>query len=323
MPERFSTRIDRDRLGPTGIDGYLHIVDLQPGDARSDPERFADRRPRTFLVRAVLTKAPSQLESVRGGIGDGEGGCFITAPDDLNLDTPEGRYQISRNPRGELAIATRSLAARSVEEALDAFLAGLTPSLDHLAFISNTPIVVDLLEARDETNHVTTVSYRTPYGSAALSQGVGQLSTPMLPVYAMYREALTSFSNFYRFLCFYKVLEGIFGHIRPQLYRLAREQGISIATRQELVPDDPELQGLKPGYVGRRIHDLYQGELQAQYRHSVAHFALTDGSVASPSSHRESTRYAGIVYLAQVCAREITQAQAEYFSQFVRAGGRV
>jgi hypothetical protein len=323
MSERISTRINRDRLGPPGVDGYLCIVDVRADDVRSDEERFADRRPRTFLVCAVLAKAPSQLESIRAGITQGEGGCLVTAPDDIHLDTPNGRYELLRNPRGELAMATRSLTATSVEEALETFLTGLTPSLDHLAFLSNTPIVVDLLEARDEKNHVTTISYRMPFGSAVLSQGAGQFSSPMLPVYAMYREALNSSSNFYRFLCFYKVLEGIFGHIRPQLFQLAREQGITIATRQELVPADPDLQALQPGYVGRRIHDLYGGELQAQYRHSVAHFALTDGSVANPSSHRDSTRYAGIVYLAQVCARELAQTQADYFSQFFRAGGRV
>ncbi len=323
MSERITTRIDRDRLGPPGIDGYLHIVDVRSDDVRSDEERFADRRPRAFLIRAVLAKAPSQLESIRGGIVQSEGGCFVTAPDDLHLDTPSGRYTLLRNIRGELAMATRSLTATSAEEALDTFLTGLTPSLDHLAFLSNTPIVVDLLEARDETNHVTTISYRMPYGSAALSQGAAQLSTPMWPVYAMYREALNSSSNFYRFLCFFKVLEGIFGQIRPQFFQLARAQGIVIATRTELVPATPELQAFQPAYVGRRIQDLYERELQAQYRHSVAHFALTHGTVTNPSSHRDSTRYAGIVYLTQVCAREVANTQADYFSQFFRAGGRV
>jgi hypothetical protein len=276
-----------------------------------------------FLVRAVLGKARSQLESVRAAISPGEGGCFITAPDDIRLDTPNGPYVLSRNARGEIALVTRSLSAASVEEALDTFLADLTPSLDHLAYLSNVPLVVDVLEARDEANHITTVSYRTPYRNAVLSQGTEQLATPLLPVYALYREALNSNSNFYRFLCFYKILEGIFGHIRPQLFRLAREQSIVITTRPDLVPEDPELRRFQPAYVGQRIYDLYNGEFQDQYRRSVAHFALTDGSVANPSSHRDSTRYAGIVYLAQVSARELAGNQSESFSQFFRAGGRV
>jgi hypothetical protein len=318
-----SVKIDRDRLGAPGTDACLHTVEIRSDDTRPDDQRLADRTQRAFHIRAVLSKAHSQLEGIRGGITLGEGGCFITAPQDLKIEDPRGSYLIFRNERGELALITRTLMATWYEEAFDFFFIGLTPFLDYLSFLSNTPIVVDIMEARDETNHITTVTYRAPYETKVLSEVVVGLSSPLFPAYGLYREALSAHSNFYRFLCFFKIMEGIIKSIRPQLFRLALQQGISITKQKDLVPDDPELQKFQPKYIGRLIHELYNGEFQSEYRHCVAHFALNDGGVTNPSSQRERSRFANIVYLAEVCARELIRNQEGYFAQFFTAGGTI
>jgi hypothetical protein len=323
LSDKTSVQIDRDRLGAPGTDACLHFVEIRSDDTRPDDQRLADRTQRTFHVRAILSKAHSQLEGIRGGITLGEGGCFIKAPQDIKLEDPRGTYLICRNERGELAQVTRSVMATWYEEAFDIFFTGLAPSLDHLSFLSNTPIVVDLTEARDEANHITIVTFRTPYANMVLAEGLWGLSTPLFPIYGLYRESLCSNSNFYRFLCFFKIMEGIIKNIRPQLFRLAREQGIPIKTQVDMVPDDPELQRFHPEYIGRRIHELYDGEFRREYRHCVAHFALDDGGVTNPSAQRERSRFAGIVYLAQMCARELIRNQEGYFAQFFRAGGTI
>ena len=53
---------------------------------------------------------------------------------------PKGSYLISRNERDELALVSRTVMATWVVEAFDIFFSGLTPFLDHLSFLSNTPI---------------------------------------------------------------------------------------------------------------------------------------------------------------------------------------
>jgi hypothetical protein len=318
-----SLKIDRDRLVAPGTDACLTLVEIRSDDTRRDDQRLADRTQRTFHIRAVLSKAHSQLESIRGGITPGVGGCFIIAPQDFKLEDPRGTYLICRNERGELAQVTRSVMATWHEEAFDIFFNGLAPSLDYLSFLSNTPIVVDLTEARDEANHITIVTFRTPYANMVLAEGLWGLSTPLFPIYGLYRESLCSNSNFYRFLCFFKIMEGIINNIRPQLFRHAREQGIPITTQVDMVPDDSELQRFHPEYVGRRIHELYDGEFRREYRHCVAHFALDDGDVMNPSSQRERSRFANIVYMAQLCARELIRNQEGYFAQFFRAGGKI
>ena len=95
-----------------------------------------------------------------------------------------------------------------------------------------------MAEARDEAegNHITTVTYRTPYAANVLSEGLIGLFFSLFPVYGLYREALCAYSNFYRFLCFFKIMEGIIKSIRPQLFRLAREQGISMIKRKRFGP---------------------------------------------------------------------------------------
>jgi hypothetical protein len=306
-----------------GIDGYLHIVAQGGDELRPAEQRFADRAPRLFHVCAVLAKAHTQHTAIPSEITPSAGGCFIITQSDLQIQTPEGNYELFRNAQGELALATCSLTATWHDEAFELFLAGLTPALDHFSYLSNTPIIIDMMKCEDEANHIIVVSYRMPYRNVVLSEGLTDLSTPLFPVNGLYREAVNASSNFYRFLCFYKILEGIFAQIRPQLRRLAKAQGISIARRREVVPEDTYLRQYQPNYIGRDIHALYQGEFRVQYRNSVAHFVLNDGHSLNPSAHRESTRFANVVHLAQVCARELIRSQEEDFRQFFSAGGQL
>ena len=177
MAETISHTIDRRLLGPAGIDGYLHIVEDRRDDARTAEERFADRTARVFHVRAALAKSRVQGENVRASIQPGDGASFISAPDDIRVQTRDGTYQISRNEQGELAQIFCSITATWYQEAFETFLSGVTPWLDHLCYFSNLPIFIDMLECRDELHHITITSYRTPYATVTISQGLGQLAT--------------------------------------------------------------------------------------------------------------------------------------------------
>lgn len=315
--------IDRRLLGPPGIDGYLHIVDDRRDDNRSAKERFTDRTLRVFHVRAALAKARTQGENVRASIQLADGSSFITAPDDIRIQTRDGAYQVSRNAQGEFAQVSCSTMATWYQEAFEIFLSGVTPWLDHLSYLGNIPIFIDILECRDELNHITTTSYRMPYATVTLSQGLGQLANALFPIYALYREALNADSTFYKFFCLHKIFEGVFNDIRPRLFRLSREQGISLTTRQEVVPEDPELKSSQPQYIGRKIREIYDREFQDQCRHSVAHFALSDGTVMNPSSHRESARFGAVIHLARICARQVITNQEGYFTEFFHSGGTI
>lgn len=122
-----SQTVDRRLLGPAGIDGYLHIVDDRADDRRSAEERLTDRTPREFKVRAALGKVRTPGEDVRATIVPDEGSSFVTAPDDIKIQTRDGIYMMSRNGRGELAQVFSSTTASWYQEAFETFLSGVTP----------------------------------------------------------------------------------------------------------------------------------------------------------------------------------------------------
>jgi len=117
MAETFTHTTDRRLLGPAGIDGYLHIVEEPSDDRRTAETRFADRTSRVFHVRAALTKSRVQGGSIRASIQPGDGGCFISAQDDIRIQTRDGTYQVTRNAEGELAQITSSLTTTWYQEA--------------------------------------------------------------------------------------------------------------------------------------------------------------------------------------------------------------
>jgi hypothetical protein len=145
----------------------------------------------------------------------------------------------------------------------------------------------------------------------------------MLPLYALYREAKTNPSNFYEVLCYFKILDAVYKHLRGPLMRRAKRQGINIQTRIEVVPDHPELQRFDVQCCGKPVHDVYDGHLRKQYRNAVAHFLTEeDTNPLNVSDYETSASFADVVLLAQLCCRVVIDTQADYYEQYYSAGGR-
>jgi len=316
-----AVELDEAQMGPPGFDGVLLFEEVGPIDRRPMSERLADRTLRTFQLKALLAKQSVAEDAISASVIAEKGGCYIGAPDDLKIDTPTGSFVVMRNSRGELAVIEGTVNAGEWQEAFHRFQESVTPWIDHLAYFTNTPIVVSMLQCRDDANHYTAVTYRMPYSNLSLSEGALTLSSWLLPVYALYREALSSDQNLYRFLCYFKALEGVFTDIRPRFLKLTRERRINIKMSKETVPADPELEKFKATYIGRSIHDLYTSEFRTEFRNAIAHFRLDDGSSISPSSYRGATAVGANVLLIQLCAREVIERQEDYFRQFFASGG--
>ena len=96
-----------------------------------------------------------------------------------------------------------------------------------------------MMKCEDEANHIIVVSYRMPYGNVVLSGGLPSL--PRLSSLSMVStwEAVNASSNFYRFLCFYKILEGIFSQIRPQFFQLVGRRVFPSSRAQMWCPERP------------------------------------------------------------------------------------
>jgi hypothetical protein len=110
--------------------------------------------------------------------------------------------------------------------------------LSQLSVRFNFPVIIAKTKVVETATANQRLEVTTPFGV----QKLGQLGTVMpvagFEVYAsLYREALNSNSPVYRFLCFYKIIEGL----RIRRNRLASERtqkGESPTRQRELLPSD-------------------------------------------------------------------------------------
>lgn len=160
-----------------------------------------------------------------------------------------------------------------------------------------------------------------PYDDVILNPGSAALRTELVPVYALYREAKNSVSKLYRFLCYFKILEGIYSHLRPELFRRAQQDGKSITTRKERIPDHPELVRFQSEYVGQPIKEFLDNELRKTFRDRVAHYFLDDGVILNPSDPSQASAFGRIILPTELSCRVVIETQEDYYRQYYSGPG--
>jgi len=234
------------QFGPPGTPGELHFVAQIPGEARSDHARLNDPSERSFNVFAMLSKAPLPADRISAQFTAEDGGSYLVKPDtaaEVRVATPWGKFSLNSNSIGELALTEFGCMATSAGHARQIFLKAVLPFLDHAAYTTHAPIVISAMRLEDQKNSCITLLYTNPFrkqtpGSADL------LFEELAPVYAMYREALNSNSEFYKFLCYYKILEGVLGPLRANAMKIVKAQALSIRAPRPTVPNYLELPGI-------------------------------------------------------------------------------
>jgi hypothetical protein len=100
-------------------------------------------------------------------------------------------------------------------------------------------------------------------------------AVPFAPYDALYREALTTSSPFYRLLCAWKIYEGA-----QRLRRWIREQceqrqlNVRIPPDPTVNPDELVRMGFKPEFAAGIKHAGELFERLADARHAIAHFLI-------------------------------------------------
>lgn len=326
MGNHLNCKIDRGKLAPAGIEGYLIIVPGEEGNPSSVGGRMADRSKREFEVKCSLGKTMGFREQLDCTIRPGDGTSYLSVPEgpaEPKISTASGDMYLSKNDKNEVATVRFTCTATSWEEAFEKFFAGINPYFDYISYYADIPIALERATCHDKKNDVVVMDYRTPYAAVTVRAHEGKVCRRLAPVYSLYREAKTTFSNYYRFLCYFKIMEGIFGQLRPELMQSARCQNIHIDKRREIVPQHPELQRFKKEYVGKPIQAIFNDELATQYRKTVAHFVVEDRAALVPSDYRPTVEFASITLLSELCAREVIANQERYYSQFYESGGKL
>lgn len=323
--KKSSLKIERERIGPSGIEEYLVAVDKLRGDKRTDEEQLRDKEEREFEIKCALGKNFLISDEIQCSIPEGYGESYLLMPKDEEesiIHTHQGKYHVLKNTNNEISLISLACSAHSWQEAFNKFFLGITPFLDFLSYQADIPIVIQKIYCRDKKNNLSVVSYRAPYPKVILKPHAKELREEFFPLYSLYREAKNSFSNYYRFLCYYKIIEGIFRYMRPSLMSKARKQGIKIVTRKELVPSHPELVFFQKKYVGKPIKTLFDNKFTPEYRNTVVHFTLKSSAILNPSGYYSIVKFADIILLSDLCAREVLKTQHDYHIQFEKGGGK-
>lgn len=198
--------------------------------------------------------------------------------------------------------------AKSRSEARHKFHSIVLPLFDRLSYVADCPVVLATLRIEDPKNHCTCIEYISPYRRTIVNPHAALIYTELQPIYAMYREAKNSSSDFYKFLCYYKIIEGLLGKLRGTLFSSARKEKIDLGRPRELVPKSARIPEIYQSYAGRSIKVFFDEVLTPTFRNAVAHFVTDDGSILNMSSPEHIDSYAEIRYVAELCARVVIKS---------------
>jgi hypothetical protein len=146
------------------------------------------------------------------------------------------QFKGEANAQGFLARFSTTMDASNPNEAASIAHASLAPLLSALSASSDLPLFVESIDAVDVANGNAMLRIVNPFPEQTFNLGqLPLLSEDYCHYASLYREALQSSSPFYRFLCLYKIVEGLHKR-RGRLTIEAKKQG-TYAPRRPLIPE--------------------------------------------------------------------------------------
>jgi len=310
-----TTTIEREKLGAPGIP---HEIILVPGPSVNDPSTddydralMHDEAERNFRVIAHLGKEPGSFAepNIDLSLDTTKGASLLIAPSaaKIRIQTPSGEVTGHLNAKKELSALEFTCRARTNREAFAKYSAVVAPLLDHFSFHQNVPLFVRAITLLDEKNHVLRATYNSPFPYVS-AIGEGNFDLELWPFYALYREALASGSIYYQFLCYAKILEGIFRWLLRRLREEAATRGLPRPIVAAVVEDDSNLEGESRKWIGENVDRVFTDHLEPKFRDAIAHFTLEGGGPLIVSDYTAGADFAGNLYLARLCARGLLKA---------------
>lgn len=309
-----SIEIPSDELGPSGVKGELHLLNIMENEKRRDEDRLHDLTDRPFKVFGLLSKSPPATGNINFNFSAEDGNSYLALPDHAELSRvrcADGMFEFKKNSAGEKSIVEFDCVATSPVDAKRKFQTAILPFLDYLSFLADCPVVVAMLRVEDPRNDRISVEYVSPYHKTTVNPHLADLFLEMAPVYAMYREAKNSYSDFYKFLCYYKILEGLLGALRASVFSRARAEHVDLGRPKETVPSSSEIPAQYQEYIGKPIKAFFDVVLTPNFRNAVAHFITDDGAILNMSSPKHINNYGEILYVLELCVRTVIKSHED------------
>lgn len=297
-----------DRIGAPGVPGHLIVSAVFSDNRYEGKDRLNDLTPRSFQVRARLSRHTSDQLSIAGDINPDQGSSFFLLAEGkshIEMESSPSVLRFDHNARRELSTVSSDIEATSAQGARLSFEQALAVCIDRLSFVYAVPIFVQMTTVRDVENEVQYIFFRSPPRSTQLSHHEEKLYVEMQPIYALYREFQNSWSPYYRVLTLYKIMEGLLGTLRMSVQRRAKERGRQVHTPKAIVPDHTDLAASLKPHAGEPMKKFFDGFLTKRYRDAVAHFELRERSALNVSSIPDSARFEEVAFLADLCVRAL------------------
>lgn len=318
MSNSVKTQIPLDRLGPPGLPSVLHVVPVFKDGKLSDEERLKDTSIRKFKLRALLGKTTAKDSEISMEFSKNDGDSFVFAHDEAvvtKLYSPAGEIFLYHNIKRELSLIEFECDTETVLSAKNIFIDAVTPFLDHLSFVANIPLHIIKISCIDIKHQIQTMDYLCPHTSVKLNPHESSIYQELFPVYALYREAKNNPSSYYKFLCYYKIIEGIHKWLRPQLFLRAKAKNFAISTLKEIVPDLLEASPEHAALIGKPIKQIFDTRFRSEFRDQTAHFLLQEGQPLNVSDFRIGSKYSSEIVLIEACTKVVINTHEAYIKE--------
>jgi hypothetical protein len=151
------------------------------------------------------------------------------------------RYECLANDEGFLGKVIADLTAKNVQDAENEAYGSLAPFMSAWSLNLDIPVHIETIQVTDMTTHVHSLRTRTPHFEMNWGgDGKPPFFLEEFCQYAsVYREGLNTNSPFYRFLCFFKIIESIIRR-RGREAEAKRAAGQNAGRAYEVIPEKPE-----------------------------------------------------------------------------------
>lgn len=143
------------------------------------------------------------------------------------------------NAKGFLGkLISDTFKARDRQDAKRKAYRALAPSLSNWSAHLDIPLEIFQVDSTEIATGNSQVSHTNPYWEVPFATTpTAELKADFRGYAGLYREALASSSTVYRFLCFFKIIEGLRAR-RKRIEREAKKQGATVANVKEMLPAD-------------------------------------------------------------------------------------
>jgi hypothetical protein len=250
------------------------VVPLKTGQSPPPPEEIAGK-PGGYKVQLLLSRPgyPAAAEREFKFIDEIIGDSHVAVTKHVKERKPENadRVWLQATGRGETIdfigipnengylgkLIVEELLVNNFEDAETKAYQAIAPFLSAWSLHLDIPVYLETIQVTNLQTHTNSLRVRTPHFEMTLAGGLSPTLTDDFSQYAsIYREGMNSNSTFYRFLCFYKIIESI-PHRSSRISLALKAAGQPIRRSDERIPTDQNelLALLKEIYPWRTIWD--------------------------------------------------------------------